>query len=72
MASQFLRRASSGWVDCRSDGVEEEVVVALRERLVRRVSCRPGAEGAPVDVLDLVLEVEVAWEEEGTMRRLLD
>jgi hypothetical protein len=41
---------------------------------VRSVSCRPGAEGAPLVVV-LVLEwavvlfVDVAWPEEGTTRR---
>lgn len=42
------------------------VVVGAREE--RRVSWMPGAEGAP-PVVELVLLVEVAWFEEGAMRR---
>lgn len=71
MAVQFRRRDSRGWVD---EGCE----VVVWER--RRVSGRPGAEGAPLgwvvvvvvdeeEVVVLVLEVVLAWEEGGAMRR---
>ena len=40
-----------------------------RERFVRRVSWRPGAEGAPFVVFCCVLDVVVEWVEEGEMRR---
>lgn len=59
-------------------GSEEEVVAVVREE--RRVSGRPGAEGAPLcwtegfEVAapvadDDVLEVLVGWAEGGAMRR---
>ena len=35
------------------------------------MSWRPGAEGAPRELPSRVLEVDVAWEEGGTMRREL-
>ena len=41
----------------------------LRERFVRRVSCRPGAEGAPFVKVCWVLEVVVGCFEDGAMRR---
>jgi hypothetical protein len=72
VACQAERRASSGCVD------EEEEICGCRD--ARRVSCRPGAEGAPAmleegvleaPVLEVavVLEVLVAWEGRGAMRR---
>ncbi len=67
---QAARRDSSGWVDVLGwiwglfDG--GTVDVGMREE--RRVSCMPGAEGAP-PVVELVLLVEVAWLDEGAMRR---
>ena len=45
---------------------DDAVGVDVREE--RRMSCMPGAEGAP-PVVELVLLVEVAWLEGGTMRR---
>ena len=50
-----------GWA-----GPVEVAGVGLREE--RRVSCRPGAEGAPLVVVEVV-GVEVEWEDGGTMRR---
>ena len=38
-------------------------------RFVRRVSCRPGADGAPREEEEWVFEVEVGWAEGGAMRR---
>jgi len=62
--SQLLRRASRGW---------DEIGVAEEEREEgegptpeRRVSCRPGAEGAEVDCRWVK---EVVCESWGTMRR---
>ena len=46
--------------------MDETADVGVREE--RRVSWMPGAEGAP-PVVELVLVVEVAWLEEGAMRR---
>lgn len=67
---QAARRDSSGCVDVVGWGWDlfgdEVVVVGAREE--RRVSWMPGAEGAP-PVVELVLLVEVAWFEEGAMRR---
>ncbi len=40
--------------------------VGFREE--RRVSWRPGAEGAPLAVVEVVV-VEVEWEDGGAMRR---
>ena len=64
------RRDSSGCVDAVSWQSEcfadEAVGVDAREE--RRASYIPGAEGAP-PVVELVLLVEVAWLEGGTMRR---
>lgn len=78
MACQAVRRDSSGWVEER---VGSDVLGEIGEvgfwREVRRVSCRPGAEGAPrgseeveerVD-FEVVLLVEVACVEGGAMRR---
>jgi hypothetical protein len=63
VASQFLRRDSSGWEDVgRLEGVKGE-----GERPARRVSCTPGAEGAEVEVVVWV-KVE-GLEFSGTMRR---
>ena len=45
---------------------DEAVDESKREE--RRVSCMPGAEGAP-PVVELVLLIEEAWLEEGAMRR---
>ena len=67
---QPARRDSSGCVDLvcctwepfADEGGEE----SMREE--RRVSCMPGAEGAP-PVVELVLLVEEAWLEEGATRR---
>lgn len=50
------------WEPFADEGVEE----SMREE--RRVSCMPGAEGAP-PVVELVLLIEEAWLEEGAMRR---
>jgi hypothetical protein len=71
VASQFLRRDSRGWDEM---GLVVPVAVAevVRESRGegptpdRRVSCRPGAEGA--DVLWLWVNVE-GWVSEGMMRR---
>ena len=57
MLRHAVRRDSRGWVDVVGVGSEEEDV--------RRVSERPGAEGAPWSV---VLVVEVGWEADGAMR----
>ena len=70
MAVHCVRRASRGCVDevdvdTWGSGVREE----------RRVSWRPGAEGAPRESSEVdedfveVLVVDVGWEAEGTMRR---
>lgn len=40
---------------------------AVREE--RRVSWRPGAEGAPLEVVEEVFVVEVVWAVGGAMRR---
>lgn len=71
-----VRRASRGCVDADWGAVLLGAWVGVSEE--RRVSCRPGTEGAPrarVDVVegaslecDVVLSVEVAWEVVGTMR----
>jgi hypothetical protein len=64
VASQFLRRDSRGW---------DESVVGVWLRFTegptpaRRVSWRPGAEGAPV-VRWARWEWEVEWVEGGEMR----
>lgn len=60
--------AAEGWL------VEEAVAVAGRVSLLRRVSGRPGAEGAPLDRCVVcwrveVLVVEVRLPLAGTMRR---
>lgn len=70
MACQLERRASSG---CVLDDWPRVVLVG-GEREARRVSCRPGAEGAPADVdvvfvCAVVLLVLEAWLGRGTMRR---
>jgi hypothetical protein len=57
-----VRRDSRGWVDVVAEA-SEEVEVGSDER---RVSERPGAEGAPRSV---VLVVEVGCEADGAMRR---
>lgn len=54
-----------------SDG-DDDMVAVWREE--RRVSGRPGAEGAPLGRLEeclpaLVLEVVFGWEDGGAMRR---
>lgn len=66
MVRQFARRASRGCAEA-SWGVVETVEAAdgFRERLVRRVSWTPGAEGAE----GLSEECWVAWLAAGTMRR---
>ena len=46
--------------------VDETVDESIKEE--RRVSCMPGAEGAP-PVVELVLLIEDAWLETGAMRR---
>lgn len=56
------------------DGVAERpgAVGAGEVRLLRRVSGRPGAEGAPVvgwGAVVVVFEVVVEWVEGGAMRR---
>ena len=65
VAVQLARRDSRGWVDCSCCGASGEVVV-VEVREERRVSCRPGAEGAPRSRVEgflvLVLVVEVGWE----------
>lgn len=64
VASQFLRRVSSG---CEESvmGVEEVVEVEGEGPTpARRVSWRPGAEGAEVEVVAWV----VVWDEEGAIR----
>lgn len=50
-------------------GALAEVVEGAGVREERRVSWMPGAEGAPLEVLEEVLVVEVAWEDGGAMRR---
>ena len=50
------------WEPFADEGGEE----SMREE--RRVSCIPGAEGAP-PVVELVLLIEEAWLEEGATRR---
>lgn len=60
-----VRRDSSGCVEDVMVGSEEDEVV--RVVVVRRVSGRPGAEGAPRSVPVCVLLVGLA--EAGTMRR---
>jgi hypothetical protein len=82
VARQASRRASSGCVEegmSAADGllVEEAVAVAGRVSLLRRVSGRPGAEGAPLERLAEcvvwrraeVLVVEVRLPLGGAMRR---
>jgi hypothetical protein len=80
VACQAVRRDSSGCVEERVGlAVLAETGVVGFWRDVRRVSCRPGAEGAPrgreeeegVERTDLevVLFVEVAWGAGGAMRR---
>ena len=67
---QPASRDSSGCVDCVGwcwEPFSNEAVDVVR-REERRVSCIPGAEGAP-PVVEPVLLVEVAWLEEGAMRR---
>ena len=41
----------------------------FRERLLRRVSWRPGAEGAPLEEVEGVFDLEFGYEEAGAMRR---
>ena len=67
---QPARRDSSGCVDVVDCSWELSIVETLdvSRREERRVSCMPGAEGAP-PVVELVLLVEEAWLEEGAMRR---
>lgn len=77
VARQASSRASSGCVDAGislRDGllVDEAVALAGRVILLRRVSGRPGAEGAPFEGRDwrvVVLDVEVGWPAGGAMRR---
>lgn len=79
MAVQLRRRDSRGWVEEGAGYVlGEVVVVVLLEgvvRLARKVSCRPGAEGAPRVGGVVVLEWEVrlvvvlGWADGGAMRR---
>ena len=67
---QPARRDSSGcmdvvgctWEPSADEGVDE----SMSEE--RRVSCTPGAEGAP-PVVELVLLIDEAWLDEGAMRR---
>lgn len=66
MVCQFLRRDSRGWADSSWALPDAVVGLSWRERLERRVSCRPGAEGAPCEE---VLEVWVGWVDAGAMRR---
>ena len=54
-------------VGCTWEPFADEVVDESK-REERRVSCMPGAEGAP-PVTELVLLIEEAWLEEGAMRR---
>jgi hypothetical protein len=72
VASQDLRRVSSGWVlSGRAEGLLAEVFGEEVRRLgptpARRVSWIPGAEGAPRD-LAWRWECVLAWPEAGTMR----
>jgi len=53
VASQFLRRASRG---CSESGVVEFEAERVGATPDRRVSCRPGAEGAP-----LLCEARCEW-----------
>jgi hypothetical protein len=79
VARQASRRASNGCVEegiSAADGwlVEEAVAVAGRVSLLRRVSGRPGAEGAPLERCVVcwrveVLVVEVRLPLGGAMRR---
>lgn len=41
----------------------------MRESLVRRVSCRPGAEGAPLLEVVPVFVTEEGWVSAGAIRR---
>lgn len=73
MACHAARRASRGCAEVGVD-VDVESEPEPEERLERRVSWMPGADGAPWEVsLDLealvVLDVEVGCEEGGAMRR---
>ena len=67
---QPARRDSNGCVDvvgCTWEPFTDEGVDgSMREE--RRVSCTPGADGAP-PVVELVLLIEEAWLNEGAMRR---
>lgn len=69
MVCHWVRRDSSGWVD---DGWFGVLRLAVWWES-RRVSGRPGAEGAPREIgsemLVLVLDFVVGLEWEGTMRR---
>lgn len=74
VACQAERRDSRGWVLLLEEAVEEDG--GCRE--ARRVSCRPGAEGALREVLvdeaavlvvAVVLDVDLGWEARGAMRR---
>lgn len=64
VSSQRLRRDSSG---CAESGMEAADVVTDGPTPWRRVSCRPGAEGAPRDFGDRC-ECEVEWPLGGAMR----
>ena len=54
-----MERGWAGPVELAGVGFSEE----------RRVSWRPGAEGAPLGVVEVVVVVEVEWEDGGTRRR---
>lgn len=64
MASQFLRRDSRG---CEESVVGVEEVFTVGPTPARRVSCRPGAEGAPRERW-VRWEWVVEWVEGGAMR----
>jgi len=67
VACQAARRASRGWEDVGCALPSEEAVGGgLRERLVRRVSWRPGAEGAEGLLLFVLV---VVWAAGGAIRR---
>ena len=66
MDCQAARRASRGCVDVVRGAVEDEDGRS-GSRFERRVSWRPGADGAPL--FDDVLVLEVGWLEGGAMRK---
>lgn len=68
MLCQAFRRDSRGWVDWSSAG-DPFWGGAVGWIDVLNVSWIPGAEGAPLEVVEEVFVVEVEWLDEGTNRR---